>query len=116
MESWSWWRTSYELTFADRHTNNAVKRVIPSEDVMKYLLEGTELPQYQFIHKSIANSDIEQDETGYRGPLKQHKALGRTQIPILLLSGWQDVFVRQNLDDFEQLKANGCNVELTVGP
>ncbi|KAJ4391026.1 hypothetical protein N0V93_004639 [Gnomoniopsis smithogilvyi] len=115
-ESLSWWRALYELVNADPNKNNATKKVMPLVDGVKPLLGGAESRQYQFVHRWLTNEDIEKDETGLWEPMKQHKALKRTDVPILLLAGWQDIFVRQNLEQFEQLKANGCDVGLTVGP
>ncbi|KAJ4405800.1 hypothetical protein N0V82_010249 [Gnomoniopsis sp. IMI 355080] len=114
--SWSWWRALYEFSRADPNQNNATKRAVPLDDGVKSLLGGAESPQYQFLHKWLVNEYIEKDEAGLWEPMKQHRALQRADIPILLLAGWQDIFVRENLDQYEQLKANGCQVGLTVGP
>ncbi|OBK47336.1 CocE/NonD family hydrolase [Mycobacterium kubicae] len=43
-------------------------------------------------------------------------ALDRVAVPVLLLSGWQDVFLRQTLQQYRQLRDRGVNVALTVGP
>lgn len=115
-EHWTWWRAAYELVNSDPNKNNAAKRVLPLDNGVKPLLGGAESRQYQFVQKWLANEDIEKDETGLWAPMKQHKALRRADIPILLFSGWQDIFVRQTFEQFEQLQANGCTVGLTAGP
>ncbi|WP_029111157.1 CocE/NonD family hydrolase [Mycobacterium sp. URHD0025] len=48
--------------------------------------------------------------------LRFDEALERAEIPILLLSGWQDLFLDQSLKQYEQLHRRGVPVALTVGP
>jgi uncharacterized protein len=43
-------------------------------------------------------------------------ALDRVQVPILLVGGWQDLFLRQTLQQYAQLRRRGVDVALTVGP
>jgi uncharacterized protein len=43
-------------------------------------------------------------------------ALDRVQVPVLLISGWQDVFLRQTLQQFGHLQGRGVDVAMTVGP
>ncbi len=43
-------------------------------------------------------------------------ALDRAQVPVLLLGGWQDIFLRQTLQQYRQLRDRGVNVALTIGP
>jgi putative CocE/NonD family hydrolase len=43
-------------------------------------------------------------------------ALERTQVPVLLQTGWQDLFLRQTLDQYRNLQRRGVEVGLTVGP
>jgi putative CocE/NonD family hydrolase len=43
-------------------------------------------------------------------------ALDRVQVPVLLLGGWQDIFLRQTLQQYRHLRDRGVNVALTVGP
>lgn len=114
-EGWSWWRAGYEMGSTDPKTLIAAKQTVPLVDGMKAAMGGVDSPLYKLVHKWLANEDIEKDETGLWKPMKQHKALKRTNIPILLFAGWQDGFVRQNFEQFRQLQANGCDVGLTVG-
>jgi uncharacterized protein len=44
------------------------------------------------------------------------EALDRVQVPVLLLSGWQDVFLRQAMQQYQHLRKRGIDVALTVGP
>lgn len=48
--------------------------------------------------------------------LRHPVALERTQVPVLLLSGWQDLFLDQTLAQFATLRDRGAEVALTVGP
>ena len=48
--------------------------------------------------------------------LRYPVALERTQVPVLLLSGWQDLFLDQTLTEFRTLRDRGTEVALTVGP
>lgn len=43
-------------------------------------------------------------------------ALERVTTPILLVSGWQDLFLEQTLEQFAVLTGRGLDVGLTVGP
>jgi uncharacterized protein len=43
------------------------------------------------------------------------EALDRVDIPVLLLSGWQDLFLEQTLTQYQQLRARGVTTGLTVG-
>ena len=42
-------------------------------------------------------------------------ALERTTVPVLLLTGWQDVFVEQTLEQYAQLRLRDVPVAVTVG-
>lgn len=43
-------------------------------------------------------------------------ALDRVQVPVLLQTGWQDLFLRQTIEQYEHLRGRGIDVALTVGP
>lgn len=43
-------------------------------------------------------------------------ALNRVQIPVLLLTGWQDLFIQQTLQQYRHIRDRGGDVALTVGP
>ena len=48
--------------------------------------------------------------------LQLHQALERTQIPVLLLSGWQDLFIEQTLAQYARLRERDVAVAVTIGP
>ena len=49
-------------------------------------------------------------------PYRAGAALDRVSAPVLLVSGWQDLFLEQSLHQYEVLHARGVDVGLTVGP
>lgn len=49
-------------------------------------------------------------------PLRCDTALDRVQAPVLLIGGWQDIFVRQTLQQYRHLRDRGVDVALTMGP
>jgi len=49
-------------------------------------------------------------------PYRAGAALDRVSAPVLLVSGWQDLFLEQSLHQYEVLHARGVDVALTVGP
>ncbi len=50
------------------------------------------------------------------GALRVPDALDRVDVPVLLLSGWQDLFLPQTLQQYRQLRDRGVEVALTMGP
>ncbi len=48
--------------------------------------------------------------------LRFREALDRARVPVLLIGGWQDVFVRQTLQQYAHLRDRGVDVALTMGP
>lgn len=49
-------------------------------------------------------------------PMRLNRALDRCAVPVLLISGWQDVFIDQTLTQYRHLRARGVDVAMTVGP
>jgi uncharacterized protein len=43
-------------------------------------------------------------------------ALDRVQVPVLLIGGWQDLFLPQTLQQYRHLRDRGVDVALTMGP
>jgi uncharacterized protein len=48
--------------------------------------------------------------------LRLPAALERADVPVLLLSGWQDLFLEQTLEQYAALRRRGVATGLTVGP
>ncbi len=49
-------------------------------------------------------------------PLRLTDALDRVDVPVLLFSGWQDLFLDQTLAQFARLRGRDVETALTVGP
>lgn len=49
-------------------------------------------------------------------PLNLTAALDRVEVPVLLVSGWQDLFLDQTLTQFARLRERNVTTALTVGP
>lgn len=49
-------------------------------------------------------------------PLRLTDALDRVDAPVLLVSGWQDLFLDQTLAQYRHLRGRGVTTALTVGP
>ena len=43
-------------------------------------------------------------------------ALDRVEVPVLLIGGWQDLFLQQTLEQYRHLRDRGVDVALTIGP
>jgi hypothetical protein len=48
--------------------------------------------------------------------LRFGEALDRARVPVLLIGGWQDIFLKQTLQQYGGLRRRGVDVALTVGP
>lgn len=48
--------------------------------------------------------------------LRALDALDRVEIPVLLIGGWQDLFLNQTITQYHHLRRRGVDVALTVGP
>jgi uncharacterized protein len=48
--------------------------------------------------------------------LRFTEALDRVQVPVLLVGGWQDLFLRQTLAQYRHLRDRNVDVALTMGP
>ncbi|MBB3752220.1 hypothetical protein FHT44_004732 [Mycolicibacterium sp. BK634] len=48
--------------------------------------------------------------------MRMNSALDRSDVPVLLLSGWQDLFLEQTLEQYRRLRNRGVDVAMTVGP
>ena len=49
-------------------------------------------------------------------PLQCGAALERITVPVLVVGGWQDLFIEQNLEQYRALAARGVPTRLLVGP
>jgi len=56
------------------------------------------------------------DDGPFWETLRFGAALDRVQVPVLLIGGWQDLFLQQTLEQYRHLRGRGVDVALTVGP
>ena len=61
----------------------------------------------------LENTDPDDE---YWRPAQLDAALDRTRIPVLLVGGWQDLFLEQTLEQYRRLQANGAQPALHIGP
>ena len=47
---------------------------------------------------------------------KFYDALDQSTVPVLLVGGWQDVFLSQTIEQYHRLQRRGVDVALTIGP
>ena len=48
--------------------------------------------------------------------MRMNHALDRCAVPVLLISGWQDIFIDQTITQYQYLHRRGLDVAMTVGP
>src|SRR6201986_5152246 len=56
------------------------------------------------------------DNEPFWDSLRLGAALDRVQVPVLLIAGWQDLFLQQSLEQYRHLRDRGVDVALTIGP
>ena len=82
---------------------------LPLGDAGRTLLRDR-APWYQ---SWVSESDV---SAAYWQPTRADAALDQVKVPVLLQTGWQDVFFDQTLHQFARLRARGVDAALTVGP
>ena len=95
----------------------AARRLAPVYDELPLLpagerhLAGGAAAQYfrEFVTHPHADD-------AFWAPIQVGDALDRVQVPVLLVGGWQDLFLGQTLEQYERLRSRGTDVALTVGP
>jgi uncharacterized protein len=60
--------------------------------------------------------DHPQASDPFWAPMQCGPALERITVPVLLVGGWQDLFIEQTLEQYRTLAARGVPVRLLVGP
>lgn len=100
-------RVAYQVK-ARRRMDRAV-RGVPLGEAGRALL-GERSPWYETW---LAHPDR---DDGFWAPMTMSAALDRCTVPVLLLTGWQDVFLDQTISQYRQLRARGVDVALTIGP
>jgi uncharacterized protein len=107
-EDGSMLRMALQQALARRRLARAVAGV-PVGEAGRALL-GTGAPWYEgWLEHSDCTDPFWQ-------PYQLGTALDRVQVPLLLVGGWQDLFIRQTLEQYRHLRGRGIDVALTVGP
>jgi uncharacterized protein len=84
-------------------------RALPPRDAGRAML-GDAAPWYE---DWLDNCDVTDP---YWEPVNLAEALENARIPVLISTGWQDVFLDQSLYQYRRLRDRGVEVALTVGP
>jgi putative CocE/NonD family hydrolase len=109
-------RPSLSAAIAQVFSGPARKRALQSVFTDLPLAEAGErhyAGRARWFRDRVTRPDLEDP---YWAPMRHPLALDRAQIPILLHSGWQDLFLGQTLEQYSRLSARGVDVALTIGP
>jgi putative CocE/NonD family hydrolase len=69
--------------------------------------------QVPWVHDRLTHADVEDP---FWSAARHADAIEKVTVPILLLSGWQDIFVRQTFEQYARLRERGIEVGMTIGP
>lgn len=61
----------------------------------------------------LAHPDVDDP---FWAPMRHTGALDRVAVPVLLIGGWQDLFLTQTLEQYARLHDRGVDVAMTIGP
>jgi uncharacterized protein len=103
------WSRALVRRLRSRKALAAATSALPLGEAGRALL-GTGAPWYESWLEHPEHDDP------HWAPLQLHQALERTQIPVLLLGGWPDLFLEQTLTQYQRLRVRGVPVAVTVGP
>jgi putative CocE/NonD family hydrolase len=101
----------WQKLWALRRTSDALDTALsafPLGDAAHALL-GDSAPWYEAWIEHSDKADP------YWVPKRFDAAMENVDVPVLLITGWQDAFLSQTLDQYRRLHARGVNVALTVG-
>jgi putative CocE/NonD family hydrolase len=82
---------------------------LPLVRAQETVLAGSRMPYREWLMSPDAGDPV------WR-PMRLGQALERVNVPVLLQEGWQDRFVDQMIEQYEQLQRRGVDVGLTIGP
>ncbi|WP_433710206.1 CocE/NonD family hydrolase [Nocardia sp. CA-084685] len=66
-----------------------------------------------WFRKWISERDL---TAGHWPKTRLADSLDRVQVPVLIHTGWQDIFFQQSLEQYQHLRQRGVDVAMTVGP
>ncbi|HVT67490.1 MAG TPA: CocE/NonD family hydrolase [Trebonia sp.] len=96
------------MVTADRRVRQAMDRNPIAAGARSML--GAREPWFE---RWMSHTDI---DDAYWGPLRCGTATEKLQSPVLLIGGWQDIFLRQTLQQYQALSGRGVSARLIVGP
>lgn len=107
----------FKIMRANQNGHMPSKKALPMADGVRKFLSA-DSPSDKWIQKWLVSSreDTQADPRGQWKVVKHGHVLEKTKVPILLLSGWMDLFARFTLEQYQRLHARGANVALTMGP
>ena len=82
---------------------------LPLIRAQQSVLAGSRMPYREWLTTTDAADPLWQ-------PMRLGEALERVDVPVLLQEGWQDRFVDQMIEEYEQLRRRDVEVGLTIGP
>ncbi|KAF2001263.1 CocE/NonD hydrolase [Amniculicola lignicola CBS 123094] len=94
-------------TASKRH--RPVFNSIPLLDSLQSYFQG----YAPWVLQLASRSDL---SDAYYAPMQCNNALALANIPILLVTGWNDVFLNETMAQYTRLQERGCDVALTAGP
>jgi uncharacterized protein len=104
--------TYLQMALKEPRTRRRLARAlgeVPLGEAGRTLL-GTGAPWYEawLEHSDRADTFWEQARLG--------AALDRVAVPVLLIGGWQDIFLEQTIEQYRHLRDRGVEAALTIGP
>ncbi|KZZ88935.1 CocE/NonD hydrolase [Moelleriella libera RCEF 2490] len=96
-------------TQRSKNSLQSIFTAVPLADAAERYLEG----RTPWLRDRIERADLADP---FWKPMKHEGAVERATLPILLVSGWQDVFLDQTMAQYRTLQRRGVPVALTVGP
>lgn len=96
-----------------------VKRKMPLVDAVKSYFEGNWEKETEWLYPWLraSRTDVVDDPEGFWKKMRHGSVLETTKIPILLIGGFQDLFIAQTMEQYRRLSTRkDAPVALTVGP
>jgi putative CocE/NonD family hydrolase len=105
-EAFSFWKA---LTSSRWRRFKAALDGVPLAKTIQAYFDG----KAPWLDTILAKSDL---RDAHYAPGRLEQALERTEIPVLIITGWYDLFLEQSIQQYIRLKERNCNVALTAGP
>ncbi len=102
------WRRMLSL-FTARRRAVAAMQELPLADAGDRLLAGGSTWYRDWVSRRAPDDP-------FWSAMKLGDALERTQVPVLLQVGWQDIFLERTIEQYKRLNERGIEVALTIGP